>query len=292
MAIACLRGAMIAAMATNLARLSSVRVPSRPCCRSMVRQFSPHASGSGIPHVEALLQEVISTGSVHAGASEVPRRISGDRLRAGAGPRGADRPDGRRDRGFRRAYLSALLGRRPRAAGGWRRCRPVAELVFCARRTGGEVRPSQCQAKRQSETSLIEHIRRDDDCRQLLEWARGPFALSAAQCTSRRMPRSIQPRMVAPAPISMSSECAPVQRIERRSPEPASSKVHPTFPPERTERALEQFLRSQGIVLNAILLYLWCVRVTKSSKLRMLKSVKVARAIRLPILKFHSTKFR
>ena len=36
--------------------------------------------------------------------------------------------------------------------------------------------------------------------------ARWPVALSTAQCTSRRTPRSIQPRIVAPAPISMSSE--------------------------------------------------------------------------------------
>ena len=36
--------------------------------------------------------------------------------------------------------------------------------------------------------------------------ARGPTAPSTAQCASRRMPRSIQPRIVAPAPISMSSE--------------------------------------------------------------------------------------
>src|SRR4051812_44272988 len=36
------------------------------------------------------------------------------------------------------------------------------------------------------------------------------------------MPRSIRLSSVAPAPISMSSECAPRQRIDRRSPEAAS----------------------------------------------------------------------
>ena len=34
--------------------------------------------------------------------------------------------------------------------------------------------------------------------------ARGPQALNTAQCTSKRTPRPIQPRIVAPAPISMS----------------------------------------------------------------------------------------
>src|SRR5690348_4483122 len=52
-------------------------------------------------------------------------------------------------------------------------------------------------------------------------WAssqREPTALSTAQCTSSRMPFSIHPRIVAPAPISMSSECAPMQSTDNFSP--------------------------------------------------------------------------
>jgi hypothetical protein len=52
-----------------------------------------------------------STGFVCTVAGEIPRRDPGDRLRAGAGPRRADRPDGRRHRCFRGARLPALLGR-------------------------------------------------------------------------------------------------------------------------------------------------------------------------------------
>jgi hypothetical protein len=56
-----------------------------------------------------------STGSACTGTSEIPRRTSGNRLRAGAGPRGADRTDGHRDRGFRRAQKVLFLLKEPPA---------------------------------------------------------------------------------------------------------------------------------------------------------------------------------
>ena len=44
--------------------------------------------------------------------------------------------------------------------------------------------------------------------------SRSPLPLNTHQCTSRQTPRSCMLRSVAPAPISMSSECAPRQRTD------------------------------------------------------------------------------
>ena len=52
----------------------------------LVRRFSPHASGSGIPHVEAVLRRASAAGVLHSAAGEVRRRRAGDRIRAGARP--------------------------------------------------------------------------------------------------------------------------------------------------------------------------------------------------------------
>src|SRR6185437_13574155 len=59
---------------------------------------------------------------------------------------------------------------------------------------------------------------RKDFAEQYASSQRDPTALSTAQCTSSRMPFSIHPRIVAPAPISMSSECAPMQSTDSVSP--------------------------------------------------------------------------
>src|SRR5690606_32302626 len=56
----------------------------------------------------------------------------------------------------------------------------------------------------------------------LASLARVPCALQTHQCTSSLSPAPIQVRSVPPAPISMSSECAPRQRTDRRSPGRAS----------------------------------------------------------------------
>ena len=55
--------------------------------------------------------------------------------------------------------------------------------------------------------------------------ARAPVALSTHQWTSSRTPDAIQPRSVPPAPISMSSECAPRHRTDSVSSGRASCKA-------------------------------------------------------------------
>ena len=51
---------------------------------SLVRRFSPYASGSGIPHVEAVLNEEAAGSAVSHHSGEVRRRGAGDRVGTGA----------------------------------------------------------------------------------------------------------------------------------------------------------------------------------------------------------------
>ena len=62
--------------------MSSVRVLSRPCLPpGWLRQFSPHALGSGIPHVKAVLREEVPP----APFALVPVKFLGGLLAIGSG---------------------------------------------------------------------------------------------------------------------------------------------------------------------------------------------------------------
>ena len=52
----------------------------------LVRRYSPHASGSGIPHVEAVLNGTLKPAPIRLGTGEVHRRRARHRFRAGTRP--------------------------------------------------------------------------------------------------------------------------------------------------------------------------------------------------------------
>ena len=84
---------------------------------------------------------------------------------------------------------------------------------------------SPCSGKKLSLNAIISitvlsAADKKSDAEALASNSRSPPPLNTHQCTSRRTPRSCMLRSVAPAPISMSSECAPRQRTDNRSPGP------------------------------------------------------------------------